>query len=131
MTNALDAIFQRRAIKIFDPVEIPAEIRDKILDAASELQWMRTAGFTEKKIAEYERRAKFGKWFFIQGWFGVFGALKWVVLRLLHVWKTGGTLPVGRQGLFKWATKSTALACQNFNDRRRSAGPQHLPNRRI
>jgi nitroreductase len=75
---------------------------------------MRTAGFTEKKIAEYERRAKFGKWLFIQGWFGVFGALKWMVLRLLHVWNTVGTLPVARQGLFKWATKSAALACQNL-----------------
>ncbi|MFZ3332938.1 MAG: nitroreductase family protein [Candidatus Acidiferrales bacterium] len=82
--------------------------------SAGELAWMRTASFSKKKIAEYERRAKFGKWFFIQGWFGIFGAIKWIILRLLHFWKTGGTLPVGRQGMFKWATKSAALACQNL-----------------
>lgn len=81
---------------------------------AGELAWMRIAGFSEKKIAEYERRAKFGKWFFIQGWFGIFGAIKWAILRLLHIWKTMGTLPVARQGMFKWATKSAALACQNL-----------------
>jgi hypothetical protein len=80
----------------------------------SELAWMRTAGFTEKKIAEYERRAKFGKWFFIQGWFGVFGFLKWMILRVVHFWKTMGTLPVARQGMFKRATKSASLACQNL-----------------
>ncbi|MFZ0885727.1 MAG: nitroreductase family protein [Candidatus Acidiferrales bacterium] len=171
MSNALEAIVQRRAVKVFDPIEIPAETRDQILHAArlapssfniqpyrfywvttpeirstaaklcfgqspaatasvlvvavadigswksttaGELAWMRTAGFTEKKIAEYKRRAKFGKWFFIQGWFGIFGAIKWIILRLLHIWKTGGTLPVARQGMFKWATKSAALACQNL-----------------
>ncbi len=171
MTNALQAIFQRRAIKVFDPVEIPPATRDHILHAArlapssfniqpyrfywlatpairdkaaqlcfgqspaatasalvvavadigswksttaGELAWMRTAGFSEKKIAEFERRAKFGKWFFIQGWFGVFGLVKWTLLRLVHIWKTMGTLPVARQGMFKWATKSAALACQNL-----------------
>jgi nitroreductase len=34
MTNALEAIFQRRAVKIFDAVEIPADVRNQILDAA-------------------------------------------------------------------------------------------------
>lgn len=171
MPNELRAISQRRAVKVFDPIAIPAATRDQILDAAclapssfniqpyrfywlatpeirgkaahlcfgqspaatasalivavadigswksttaGELAWMRTAGFTEKKIAEYERRAKFGKWFFIQGWFGILGAIKWIILRLITIWKLGGTLPVGRQGMFKWATKSAALACQNL-----------------
>lgn len=171
MPNALEAILQRRAVKVFDPIAIPPQTRDRILDAArlapssfniqpyrfywlstpavrdkaaqlcfgqspaatasalivavadigswqsttaGELAWMRIAGFSEKKIAEYERRAKFGKWFFIQGWFGIFGAIKWAILRLLHIWKTMGTLPVARQGMFKWATKSAALACQNL-----------------
>jgi nitroreductase len=171
MSQVLDAILQRRAIKVFDPVEISAYTREQILHAArvapssfniqpyrfywvettemknetarlcfgqspaatasalvvavadigswkvtaqSELAWMRTAGFTEKKIAEHERRAAFGKWFFMQGWFGVFGLLKWTILRVLHFWKTMGTLPVARQGMFKWATKSASLACQNL-----------------
>jgi nitroreductase len=91
-----------------------ADIGSWKVTAQSELAWMRTAGFTEKKIAEHERRAAFGKWFFMQGWFGVFGLLKWTILRVLHFWKTMGTLPVARQGMFKWATKSASLACQNL-----------------
>jgi len=116
MTQVLEAILQRRAIKVFDPVEIPADTREQILHAArvapssfniqpyrfywvetpemrstaarlcfgqspaatasalivavadigswkattaSELAWMRSAGFPAKKIADYERRAKF------------------------------------------------------------------------
>jgi nitroreductase len=171
MSQILEAILQRRAIKVFDPVEISPDTREQILHAArlapssfniqpyrfywvetpqmknetarlcfgqspaatasalvvavadigswqatteSELAWMRTAGFSEIKIAEFDRRAKFGKWFFIQGWFGVFGLLKWTILRALHFWKTMGTLPVARQGMFKWATKSASLACQNL-----------------
>src|SRR5271168_3858477 len=171
MSHVLEAILQRRAIKVFDPVEIHADTRAQILQAArlapssfniqpyrfywvetpemrstaarlcfgqspaatasalivavadigswksttaSELAWMRTAGFPAKKLADYEQRAKFGKWFFIQGWFGVFGLLKWTILRVLHLWKTMGTLPVARQGMFKWATKSTSLACENL-----------------
>ena len=171
MSQILEAILQRRAIKVFDPVEISPDTREQILHAArlapssfniqpyrfywvetpqmkneaarlcfgqspaatasalvvavadigswkatteSELAWMRTAGFSETKIAEFDRRAKFGKWFFIQGWFGVFGLLKWTILRALHFWKTIGTLPVARQGMFKWATKSASLACQNL-----------------
>ncbi|MFZ3215615.1 MAG: nitroreductase family protein [Candidatus Acidiferrales bacterium] len=171
MSAALEAIFRRRAVKVFDPVEIPAATREQILNAArvapssfniqpyrfywvespalrstaarlcfgqspaatasalvvavadigswksttqSELEWMRSAGFSEEKIRESERRAKFGKWFFIQGWFGILGAVKWTLLRVVHFWKTMGTLPVARQGMFKWATKSAALACQNL-----------------
>jgi nitroreductase len=171
VSDILEAILQRRAVKVFDAVDIPADTREQILHAArvapssfniqpyrfywvqtpetrseaarlcfgqspaatasalvvavadigswksttaSELAWMRAAGFPGKKIADYERRAKFGKWFFIQGWFGVFGLLKWTILRVVHLWKTMGTMPVARQGMFKWATKSASLACQNL-----------------
>jgi nitroreductase len=34
MHDVLDAIFQRRAVKVFEPAEISAELREKILDAA-------------------------------------------------------------------------------------------------
>lgn len=34
MTTALDAIFSRRAIKAFDPVEISPQVREQLLDAA-------------------------------------------------------------------------------------------------
>jgi nitroreductase len=171
VTEILDAILQRRAVKVFDPVEISAETRNRILHAArvapssfniqpyrfywvqspemlktaarlcmgqspaatasalvvavadiaswkataqGELAWMRTAGFSEEKILEAEKRAKLGKWFFLQGWFGVFGWLKLLVLRTVHLGMITGTIPVARKGMFKWAGKSAALACANL-----------------
>src|ERR1700691_4853555 len=132
MNQILGAILQRRAIKVFDPVEISAYTREQVLHAArlapssfniqpyrfywvetpemkkeaarlcfgqspaatasalivavadigswkatteSELAWMRTAGFTEKKIAEFEPRAKLGKGFFFWGGLAVCGLL--------------------------------------------------------
>jgi len=171
MSRSLDAIFQRRAIKVFDPVEIPQPVREQILDAArvapssfniqpyrfywvqspsmkktaadlcmaqmpaktasalvvavadigswqsttqSHLAWLRSSEIGKEKLAEYEKRAKFGKYFFMQGWCNVFGAVKWVILRVLHLWMTMGMAPASRQGLFKWAFKNTSLACENL-----------------
>ena len=34
MNRTLDAIFQRRAVKVFEPVEISNELREQILNAA-------------------------------------------------------------------------------------------------
>jgi len=79
-----------------------------------QLAWMRTEPATLEKVPEYERRAKFAKWFFVQGWFNIFGGAKWAILTVLHLWRKIGMPPVTRQGLFKWATKNTALACQNL-----------------
>src|SRR2546421_1712405 len=45
---------------------------------------MRQEGFSEKQILESARRAKLAKWFFMQGWFGILGALKWATLRVVH-----------------------------------------------
>src|SRR5207245_4466497 len=44
----------------------------------------------------------------------ILGAPKWAILRVVHFWKSIGTVPAARQGLFKWATKSTSLACENL-----------------
>ena len=171
MGNLLQAISQRRAIKIFDPVTISGEQRKLLLDAArlapssfnmqpyhlywvdspvmkemvaklcysqspaqtasalvvavadigcwrettrSQIEWMRKSGFEQAKIAEYEHKSKYVKWFFIQGWFGVLGALKWSIFRVLNLWKIIGMPPISHQGLLKWATKSAALACENL-----------------
>jgi nitroreductase len=172
MTEILDIILRRRAVKVFDPVDISVETRDQILKAASvapssfnsqpyrfywvqspeklkraarlcfgqkpaatasalvvavadiaswretaqaEIAWMRTAGcFSAEKIAEAEKRMKLGKWFFLQGWFGIFGILKLMILRTIHLWTITGTIPVARKGMFKWAGKSAALACANL-----------------
>jgi nitroreductase len=78
------------------------------------LEWIRKNGLSAQKISDYERRAKFGKWFFIQGWFGILGLLKWIALRVANLWRIIGMAPVSRQGLFKWATKNTSLACENL-----------------
>ena len=34
MSETLDAIFQRRAVKVFEPVEISEELREQIVNAA-------------------------------------------------------------------------------------------------
>ena len=91
-----------------------ADIGSWCFTTQCQLEWMRTAGLNEKKIADYEKKAKLVKWFFIQGWFGLLGLLKWIILRLLNLWKPFGLPPVSRQGLFKWATKNTSLACENL-----------------
>jgi nitroreductase len=171
MHPSLDAIFHGRAIRVFDPVEIPPALRDELLHAArvapssfnsqpyrlfwvaspdslravarlcfsqppaqtasalvvaaadlaawpstslGQLEWMRASGFSPEKISEYERKSKLAKWFYIQGCFNLLGALKWLVFRAVNLFKMVGMPPVTRQGLFKWATKSTSLACQNL-----------------
>ena len=171
MTATLEALLQRRAIRAFDAVEVPAETREQMLRAAVAapssnnsqpyrlfwiespekrekagelcmgqsaaktasalvvavadlgiwkttcagcLQWMRETGFAEEKIREYEKKAKFAKWFYVQGWFNILGAVKWAILKAIHPWKIIGIVPVTRRGLFQWAAKSTALACQNL-----------------
>jgi nitroreductase len=80
----------------------------------SYLEWVRQRGFSRERVSEFERRGKFGKWFFIQGWFGVLGILKWIALCTVSLSRIIGMPPVSRQGLFKWATKSTSLACENL-----------------
>lgn len=171
MNNILEALFRRRAVKAFEPVEIPAAVRQRILDAArmapsgfnmqpyrfywvespakreaaaklclgqkpaetasalvvavadigslkstsqSQSEWMRRTGFSEGKVRDYGRTARIGRIIFAPGPFGIFGAVKWAIFRLVNVWKTMGMPPVSRQGLFKWATKGTSLACENL-----------------
>jgi nitroreductase len=171
MNEILDALFHRRAVKAFDPVEIPQIVRERILDAArhapssfnmqpykffwvessatkattaklcmgqmpaktasalvvavadvgslaatsqSQVEWMRRSGFSEAKVRDYARTAKIGRILFMPGPFGVFGALKWAIFRLLNLCKTMGMPPVFRQDVLKWAVKSTSLACENL-----------------
>jgi nitroreductase len=172
MNPILETISKRRAVKVFEPVEIPESAREQILDAArhapssfnsqpyrfywietattktavaelcmkqapaqtasalvvvvadigslaatsqGQLQWMRSRReFSEAKIRDYERTAKIGRILFMPGPFGIFGAVKWGLFWLLNLCKVMGMPPTSRQDLFKWATKSTSLACENL-----------------
>jgi nitroreductase len=172
MNGTLEAIFQRRAVKVFEPVKISGELREQILNAArhapssfnsqpyrfywvesaeektavtklclgqkpaetasalvvavadigslsatsqGQLEWMRgRSEFSQEKILDYQRTAKIGRILFMPGPFGIFGAVKWSMFWLLNLWKVMGMPPTSRQDLFKWATKSTSLACENL-----------------
>ena len=172
MNGTLEAILRRRAIKVFEPVEISAGLRAQIFNAARhapssfnmqpyrfywvetakektvvaklclgqmpaqtasalvvavadlgsltatsqrQLEWMRSRSeFSETKIRDYERTAKIGRILFLPGPFGIFGAVKWGMFWLLNLWKVMGMPPTSRRDLFKWATKSTSLACENL-----------------
>lgn len=172
MHAILEPLFQRRAVKVFEPVEISAEQREQILNAArhapssfnaqpyrffwvrtakektavaklclgqmpaetasalivavadigsltatsqSQAEWMRSRSeFSAAKIRDYERTAKIGRILFMPGPFGIFAAFKWTLFRLLGLCKTMGMPPLWRRDLFKWATKSTSLACENL-----------------
>ena len=171
MNVILDLISQRRAVKLFEPVEISKDLRQQILNAArhapssfnlqpyrfywvqsdlkkatvarlclsqkpaetasalivavadlkslpvtsqAQLEWMRTSNLTEEKIRDYERKAKIGRILFKPGPFGIFAAIKWALFRLLNLRMVIGMPPLFQQDLFKWATKSTSLACQNL-----------------
>lgn len=171
MKDILDAIFQRRAVKVFEPVEISSEQREQILNAArhapssfnsqpykffwvqsaesreavaklclgqqpaatasalvvavadlaslpatsqGQLEWMRSNSFNQSAIRHYQRRAMIGRILFLPGPFGVFAAVKQALFRLLNLRKIIGIPPMFQRDLFKWATKSTSLACQNL-----------------
>jgi nitroreductase len=172
MNGVLEAMFQRRAVKVFEPVEIPEALREQIFNAArhapssfnsqpyhfywvgtatnktavaklclgqkpaetasalvvavadigslaatsqGQLEWMRSRSeFSEAKIRDYQRTAKIGRILFMPGPFGIFGAVKWGLFWLLNLWKVMGMPPTSRRDIFKWATKSTSLACENL-----------------
>ena len=171
MNESLDAIFHRRAVKVFEPVEISEGLREQMLNAArhapssfnsqpykfywvgsgakkavvtklclgqkpaetasalvvavadlgslstpaqGQLEWMRRSNFSEAKLRDYERKAKIGRILFMPGPFGILAALKWGMFWLLNLWKVMGMPPLFRRDLFKWAMKSTSLACENL-----------------
>jgi nitroreductase len=91
-----------------------ADIGSLSATSQSQLEWMRGNGFSDNQLRDYERTAKMGRIIFMPGPFGIFGALKWSVFRLVNFWKIMGMPPVSRQSQFKWATKSASLACENL-----------------
>jgi nitroreductase len=147
VSEILDALFHRRAVKAFEPVEIPQVLREQILNAArhvpssfnmqpyrffwvessprkataaklclgqmpattasalvvavadigslvatsqAQLEWMRRSGFSHAKVRDYERTAKIGRILFMPGPFGIFGAVKWAIFRLVNCGRRSG-----------------------------------------
>jgi nitroreductase len=91
-----------------------ADLKSLSVTAQDQLAWMRTSNLTEEKIRDYERKAKIGRILFKPGPFGIFAAIKWALFRLLNLRMVIGMPPLFQKDLFKWATKSTSLACQNL-----------------
>jgi nitroreductase len=91
-----------------------ADLKSLPVTSKDQLQWMRTSNFSEENIRDYERSAKIGRILFNPGPFGIFAAIKWALFRILNLRMVIGMPPLFQKDLFKWATKSTSLACQNL-----------------
>src|SRR5258708_22498511 len=80
-----------------------ADVGSLSTTSQAQLEWMRRSNFTKEKIDDYERTAKIGRILFMTGPFQLFAAVKWVLFRLINVWKIMGMPPTFRKDLFKWA----------------------------
>ncbi len=80
-----------------------------------QMEWMMKEGaFSEAKVRDYRRSAKIGRILFEPGPFGTFAAIKRAAFGLLNLFRVVGMPPLSREEWFKWATKSSSLACQNI-----------------
>ena len=95
-------------------VVVVADIGSMPATTQGQLKWMRRSNFAESKIRDYQRTARIGRILFMPGPFGIFAVVKRGMFWLLNLCQTSGMPPLSRQDLFKWATKSTSLACQNL-----------------
>jgi nitroreductase len=91
-----------------------ADLRSLAITSKLQSEWMRASDFSEQRIRDYERNAKIGRLLFQPGPLGIFAVIKWIIFRVLNIWKVCGMPPLFRHELMKWATKSTSLACQNL-----------------
>jgi len=105
---------QKPAVTASALVVAVADIGEFKSTATGQLEWMRRSNFAEAKIRDYARTAKIGRMLAMPGPLGMFSAVKRIIFGFLNVWMTCGMPPLSRQEWFKWATKSTALACQNL-----------------
>ena len=95
-------------------VVVIADIGSLQATTQRQLEWMRRSNFAESKIRDYQRTARIGRILFMPGPFGILAAVKRALFWLLNLWRTCGVPPLSRSELFKWATKSASLACQNL-----------------
>jgi len=78
-----------------------------------QLRWMREADFPRKRSGSTNERPN-SRSGLHPGLVQHFRRSEVGDLRTAHLWKVIGMVPASRQGLFKWATKSTALASANL-----------------
>jgi nitroreductase len=105
---------QKAAVTASALVVAVADLGSLKSTSQQQLKWMRANDFPSDKLRDYARTAKIGRILFAPGPFGLFAAIKWLLFRLLHCWKIIGMPPLFRKDRFKWATKNTALACENL-----------------
>ena len=116
---------QRKAVARLCLTERPAQTASALVVAVADIgsfrstaqmqsAWMRQAGFPTRQVRNYERTARIGRIIFAPGPLNLFGVLKRALFRLLHTFMRTGVPPLNRHDLLKWASKSTALACQNL-----------------
>jgi nitroreductase len=105
---------QKPAVTASALIVAVADIGSASATTQGQAEWMRRNDFTEDKVRDYERTAKIGRVLFMPGPLHMFAAFKWVVFRLMNVFKVMGMPPLSREAIFKWATKGTSLACQNL-----------------
>ena len=121
----VESAARRRAVSELCMGQSPAATASALVVAVADIgslrstaelqaQWMRASDVAPEKVRSYRRIARIGRVIFAPGPFGIFGVFKWIVFRGINVWKIIGLPPRSRQDLFKWAVKSTALACQNL-----------------
>ena len=103
-----------------------ADIRSLAATSQAQLEWMRRSGFQPRQNPRLRAHGENRPDLFMPGPFGIFGAFKWAVFRLVNLWKTMGMPPLFERTL-RWAMKSTSLACQNLMIAAEALGLQHLP----
>src|SRR5690348_16077263 len=64
-----------------------ADLRSLVHTSKLQSEWMRATGVDEQKVREHEKTARMGRVLFQEGPFGIFAAMKWVLFRMMNVWK--------------------------------------------
>ncbi len=76
------------------------------------LEWADKSPDTPQLFFNYYR--KLVPVFYTQGLFNLIGALKWIVLNVMGLFRPSPRGPASRAALFEVVTKTTALACENI-----------------
>jgi nitroreductase len=128
MSPVLDAIFQRRAVKVFDPVEIPPQTREQILEAARlapssfniqpyRFYWIETPAPRREAARLCMNQSPAATASALVVAVADLGSWQSTTRSYLEWMRTAGFSPekiYESEQKSKWATKNTSLACENL-----------------